>query len=72
MPKQLPPHKCPKNGCETMVPHHILACGQHWSMIPKQLRTRVVVAWKKGGGQLTEAYLKAREEAVNALNSSVT
>jgi hypothetical protein len=65
-----PKHKCPKDGCDTMVAQVQLACHGHWYSIPYELRKRIWAAYRSGNTErhrhaITEAiaFLNAKEEA---------
>lgn len=63
-------HKCPANGCTTMVPYHLLMCSAHWARVPAELQRVVYSTWNRCGGDFTEPeYAKARQAAIDAVNS---
>lgn len=67
-------HKCPKNGCEKTLPHHIFACREHWFSLSDETRRSVNRAWRQyqhAAGTLStlQDYLEVRQAAVEELNA---
>ena len=62
-------HKCPVDACQAQLPHEILMCRTHWFMVPKPLRDRLWVAWRKyQRGVDVKVYLAVRQECADAVN----
>lgn len=61
-------HKCPINGCTTMVPHAKLMCPTHWFLVPAELGNAVYRTYRQqAGGEAHVAAMKAAVDYVNGL-----
>ncbi|NEQ26709.1 MAG: hypothetical protein F6K28_48315 [Microcoleus sp. SIO2G3] len=62
-------HKCHAEGCEALVPTHLLMCHRHWRMVPPQIQSAVYLGWRVQKNQLqpVEGYVKARSAAIEAV-----
>lgn len=61
-------HKCPVTGCVEQQPQHLLMCARHWRMVPQTIQAKVWETWKSGS---VREYLKARSDAIKAVNDLV-
>lgn len=62
-------HHCHIFKCEAQVPPKMLMCPEHWAMVPRDLKTPVVVNFLddqcKGKVRPTNEWLKAARAAIN-------
>lgn len=58
-------HQCPKNDCTRSVPTHMLACREHWKLVPWKLRQAINVAWANGPHI---DYWSLRDQAIKEMN----
>lgn len=58
-------HECPAPGCDVQVPFHLLACGRHWSKIPRELQRTLLREWRDHPGD--DSYFEARAGCLSAL-----
>lgn len=40
------PHQCFADGCNRIVPEHLLMCPGHWQRVPRPLQSRINAAWQ--------------------------
>lgn len=61
-------HKCAAVGCEQEIQRARLMCWMHWGLVPRQLRDRIVAAWKKlRAPGMAQEWLAAVREAQAAV-----
>lgn len=61
---------CRAHGCSERILPSRLMCPRHWFMVPEALRKEVWKAYRPGqenGSVLTQAYLDAAADAINAV-----
>jgi hypothetical protein len=62
-------HLCPVEDCTAEVADWM--CGEHWNVVPVDLRLAVWAAWRNGGGSGSDELLAACLAAVEAVNSKI-
>jgi len=63
-------HTCPATGCRRQLPYHMLACAAHWRRVPLAVQRQVYRTWAQGAMPNAEAYLAARQAAIDAMNGT--
>lgn len=69
-PQSTTPHTCAVTDCKVEIARGFLMCGKHWKLLPHQLQSlvnRTYWGWQNGGK--LSCYLKARREAIAAVQS---
>lgn len=68
-------HRCEANGCERLVPSHLLMCAAHWRLVPNDIQRDVYRTHRAIGGDIphqrlnaVKAYRQAVSAAVSALD----
>lgn len=61
---------CPVDGCERIVPDHLLMCAADWHRVPPRLQGTVYRAYRRGEGLGTPALLEAQTAAIAAANAA--
>lgn len=41
-------HRCPKKGCDVIVPNRLFACLPHWNALPVRVKTLIRVTSNRG------------------------
>lgn len=65
-------HKCPVDPCGRYVPFGRLMCWSHWRMVPRDLQRLVWAQWNNGHIADPGAYLKVRQEAIDAVKGAIS
>lgn len=61
-------HVCPVNGCERVVPNHLLMCREDWSRVHRTLQGRVYRAYRRGAGVGSRELADAQAAAIADAN----
>lgn len=64
-------HRCPIEGCESIVPSSRLMCAPHWMIVPRPLKRAVLDAWNHGDGAGTPEHRQAMSEAASAVERAL-
>ena len=69
-------HRCPINGCTTIIADQLAMCGEHWRIVPQRLALPLVSKWNdlqriKRTCKNSKLLLRVSADYANALNAVV-
>jgi hypothetical protein len=62
-----PRHKCAATSCETMIPRGMLMCRDHWTKLPRLLKSAIYETWNRGSPK--SGYVANVREAVRFVDA---
>jgi hypothetical protein len=60
-------HKCPVDGCPTLIRPELLMCFKHWRVVPRRSQELVDHLFQTDFG--SKDYVEARQEAIDFVNT---
>jgi len=63
-------HRCPARKCPQWVPNHLLMCGRHWRLVPRELQAAVYRAYDAGPEAAIDL-IRAQSAAIAAVNERI-